>query len=286
LIEQALAAPSPVIDVQLEIPTRRPTPVLDIPTSTPVVAESTPTPTPTPTAVLGTPIVIFSARDTALKEGDCTLVSWHVENVRAVYYENMGVDGRGEREVCMDDDREDYNLTVVLPNGGTQTFTATIDFIEPTPTPKPRPTATEVTEPTPTWTPNLPTDTPTPVTTYGVKLELVGAETISCAPGASCETELSLTNTGSGIDSLTVIFSEAGAWPRELCRLDGVCGADRITLANVGSSNTGVVRLRITLPGDVTEGSMVYRLRAYSEGSAGSAVSDVASVEVRVESVE
>jgi hypothetical protein len=94
---------------------------------------------------------------------------------------------------------------------------------------------------------------------------------------------LVLTNTGSGADNLTVTFSEAGAWPHEICRLDGVCGADRITLTNMGPGNTGVVRLRITVPGDVTEGSMVYRLRAVSDNSAGSAVSGVVSLEAVVQ---
>jgi hypothetical protein len=227
--------------------------------------------------------VIFTALHTALEEGDCTTVSWRVENVRAVYYETQGVDGHGEREECIGDHPGTYNLTVILPSGATQTYTATVDLIEPTATQAPTPTLTDVPVATPTWTPSVPTDTPTPPTTYGVGLELDDGSSLSCTRGATCETELFLTNTGSGVDSLTLFFTEAGAWSRQLCRLDGVCSGERITLVNMGPGNTGVVRLQITVPDTAETGSMIYRLRAASEGNAGGAVSGEVTVEAQVQ---
>ncbi|HXF60650.1 MAG TPA: hypothetical protein VNK95_03470, partial [Caldilineaceae bacterium] len=279
------AIATPPVNVQLEIPTRRPTPVLDIPTSTPASDQLTPTvtPTPTPEPILGTPVVIFSAQDTALQEGDCTTVSWYVENVRAVFYENLGVNGQGEKEECIDDDPDTYNLTVILADGSTRTYTTTVDLIIPTATPAPTPTFTEAPEPTPTWTPNLPTATPTLATTYGVRLEVSGSAELSCTRGATCETDLFLTNTGSGLDSLTLFFTEAGAWSRQLCRLDGVCATDRLTLVNMGAGNTGVVRLRITVPENAEAGAVIYRLRAATEGNGGASVSDEIVIQAQLQ---
>src|SRR5690606_38334111 len=104
------------------------------------------------------------------------------------------VNGQGEKEECMDDDPDTFKLTVVLAYGSTRTYTTTVDLIVPTATPAPTPTFTEVPEPTPTWTPNVPTPTPTLATTYGVRLEVGGSSELNCTRGASCETDLFLTN--------------------------------------------------------------------------------------------
>lgn len=267
-------------NVQLEIPTRRPTPVLDIPTSTPSAVEAvTSAATPTPTPIWAPPFILFSAQDSALKEGDCTRVAWTVENVREVYYENQGVDGRGEREECMDDHQEDYVLTVVLSDGSTRSYTTTVAYIPATPTPEPKPTATEFIEPTPTWTPSLPTATPTPVTNYGVRLELNGSSDLDCARAATCEVELLMSNTGDAMDNLTLYFTEAASWPRQLCRLDGVCSQDRLTIANIGPGNSAILRLRVTVPDNAPDESMTYRVRALSESSPATQ-SDQISIQV------
>lgn len=276
----AISPANPLPNVQLEIPTRRPTPVLDIPTSTPSVVEAvTPAATPTPTPIWAPPFILFSAQDSALKKGDCTMVTWTVENVREVYYENQGVDGRGEREECIDDHQEDYVLTVVLSDGSTRSYTATVAYIPATPTPEPQPTATEFIEPTPTWTPSLPTATSAPVINYGVRLELNGSSDLDCARAATCEVELFMSNTGDAMDSLTLYFTEAASWPRQLCRLDGICSQDRLTIANIAPGNSAILRLRVTVPENASDESMTYRMRALSESSPATQ-SDQVSIQV------
>src|SRR5215204_6035331 len=144
---------------------------------------------------MGTPIVVFYADDKTMEPGDCTTVYWHVENVKAVYYENLGVDGRGQHDECVDDDPGDYNLMVILPNGATSMYTLTVGVIAPTNTPEPTPTRTEVPLPTETWTPEVPTSTPTPQVSYGARIEAGGETNITCERGATCELDLYAGNT-------------------------------------------------------------------------------------------
>ncbi len=283
-----VAGPTPILDFQLEVPTRRPTPYLDIPTSTPSLSDIDATatmqaivaPTATPLPPLGTPVVIFSAENTAVKKGDCTTISWMVENVRAVYYENLGVDGRGEKEECVKSDNSEYHLMVILANGATQFYTVTVGMLQPTETPTPKPTYAEEPSPTPTWTPNIPTATPTPPTVYGALLEANGSTEKSCDRGATCEVDLYVGNTGSAMDNITVRFVEAASWPRQLCRLDGVCSQDEITVANMGPTNTGVVRLRITVPEGASADPVTYRLQAVSVQSGGTAQSSSLTIRI------
>jgi hypothetical protein len=258
-------AQPPVLDMQLEIPTRRPTPVLDIPTSTPGPVDGEPGATATP-AFVGPPLVLFSAKDSALVAGECTMVSWNVENVRAVYYENLGVDGHGEKRECVRDKPGLYTLAVVFPSGDTRIYTTTVDLIIPTSTPMPTPTFTDVPPATPTWTPEAPTATPTPNVQYGVRLD-VSSTTLTCSPGQTCETDLLVTNTGSAIDNLSIQFVEAGPWQARFCRLDGVCSNSVLTLVNMGPGNTGVIRLQITVPDSTPYTESGYRFQASSDGS-------------------
>jgi hypothetical protein len=277
------ASAAPILDFELAVPTRRPTPVLDIPTSTPgIEAMLTPTlqPTATPAPPLGTPVVIFYAEDKTMEPGDCTTIFWHVENVKAVYYENIGVDGRGEKEECVRDDPGDYNLMIIMANGATQWYTVTVGVVAPTDTPEPTPTRTEVPLPTATWTPNVPTATPTPEPTYGARLEAGGETTLVCARGSTCDIDFYAGNIGSGVDDITVRFTEAASWPRQLCRLDGVCSESQMTLADMGVTSTGVVRLRITVPADASSETMTYRVQAASDGSGGNAVSSIITIQI------
>ena len=275
--------PTPILDFGLEVPTRRPTPILDIPTSTPSAAEVTATvqPTATPAPPLGTPVVLFNVEDTWLEPGDCTTVTWMVENVRAVYYENLGVDGHGQHEECMTDKNKELNLMIIAGNGATQFYTLTVDMVKPTNTPEPTPTRTEEPLPTATWTPNVPTDTPIPPTLYGTQLEAGDSTEIGCDRGTTCELDFYASNTGSAIDNIKIHFTEAAMWPRQLCRLDGVCSESEMTLVNVGPSSTGVVRLRVTIPEDAEKGPMTYRLQAVSEQSGGEAKSDSITVQIK-----
>jgi hypothetical protein len=274
--------PTPILDFGLEVPTRRPTPILDIPTSTPSAAEVTATllPTATPVPPLGTPVVLFNVEDTWLEPGDCTTVTWMVENVSAVYYENLGVDGHGEHEECMTDRNKELNLMIIAGNGATQFYTLTVDMVKPTNTPESTPTRTEEPLPTPTWTPNIPTETSTPPTLYGVQLEAGDSTEIGCDRGTTCELDFYASNTGSAIDNITIRFTEAAMWPRQLCRLDGVCSESEMTLVNIGPSSTGVVRLRVTIPEDAETVPMTYRLQAVSEQSGGEAQSNPVTVQI------
>jgi hypothetical protein len=227
---------------------------------------------------LGTPIVIFYAEDKELKPEECTTVAWHVENVREVYYENLGVDGQGQKEECVHGDAGDYNLRVVLDNGVSQWYTVTVGMTPATSTPAPTPTRTEEPMPTETWTPEAPTETPTPSVVYGARLEAGDDTSITCARNSTCEFDLYVANTGSAIDSITLRFVEASSWPRQICRLDGVCSESQLTFVEMGPSNTGVIRLRITVPADAGTDTMTYKLEAVSDGSGGASRSSVVAV--------
>jgi hypothetical protein len=279
------AAPPAGFNVQLEVPTRRPTPILDIPTSTPAPAISEPAPptaTFTPIPPQGTPFVIFAAAEPILDPGECTILTWHVENVRAVYFESQGVDGRGSREVCVDNDKNDYDLMVVLADGTPRTYTVSVDVLLPTPIPTPTPTWTDVPAPTPTWTPLPPTATPTPNVRYGVSLAADGNPAISCRADSVCEADLYVTNSGDTLDNISVYVSQTGAWSYQICRLDGVCAHDRLTLINMGAGNTGVVRVRVTIPADAQAAAQTYAFRAVSEHSNGGATSDTVTLDYAV----
>lgn len=272
--------PTPAINLQLEIPTRRPTPIVDLPTSTPVPLE--PTPSPTPTVILGTPVVLFGPVKKELLEGECTLLRWHVENVRAVYYENQGVNGVGEDEECIEDQSLIYSLLVVLGDGSQKTYTTTLTYLPPTATPKPTPSFTpELTpESTPTWTPSVPTDTPTPDVAYGVNLTVFGDSQRTCSPGSDCDFEFLVTNTGTGRDDLVVNLTATGSWPAVLCTEDGTCADRALTVSAVEAGNGKRLKLSVKLPSDAA-GQAGYSLQAASLGSGGSATSNSVGVEAR-----
>lgn len=196
-----------------------------------------------------------------------------MENVKAVYYENSGVDGRGEKEECLRDKPGEYNLMTILPNGATQWYTVTVGLIQPTETPTPKPTYAEEPSPTPTWTPNVPTATPTPPTIFGVRLEVSGATDIQCARGSTCELDFYVSNTGNAVDNLTLRFTEASIWPHQLCRLDGVCSDREMTLLDVSQTATGVLRLSITVPQDAGADTMTYGVQVVSDKSGGTTTS-------------
>lgn len=273
---------TPEINLQLEIPTRRPTPIFDLPTSTPAV--DGPPPTDTPPPIVGTPVVLFAPLQHTLERGQCTLVRWHVENVQAVYYENQGVNGDGEREECISDKPEIYTLAVILPNGGTQIYTTTIGYLPPTPTPTPTPSFTPEFEEqaTPTWTPDIPTATPTPPVVFGVSVEIFGDNRHQCNAGNTCEFSVLVGNRGNISDSLVVTYVQSGRWPALICEDGGNCATSNLALSNVNANSTRLVRLRISVSGDAANESAVYGVQAVSGGSGGGVTSTVVTVEVEV----
>ncbi|MFN8446227.1 MAG: hypothetical protein U0175_35885 [Caldilineaceae bacterium] len=255
-------------DINVEIPTRRPTPPPDVAVDANGQVIDTPTATQTPTP-LGTPVVIFGPDDKILKPGECTTVRWSVQNVHEVYYENLGVNGQGEREECIRSHDGIYSLRVILPSGETQIYTTTVTIEQPTPTP----TVTETFTPepyfTPTWTPIPPTATATPNIRRGVSMSVQGDANPKCSANSNCAIGLLVSNTGDQIDNLTVQKQSGSEWSGQLCRSDGVCG-DQLTLVSVGPGNTVFLELRLIIPADASAGQKnSYQFMATSDGSGG-----------------
>lgn len=272
----------PLINVDLPIPTRRPTPIFDLPTSTPLVdAAPTATLTPTP-APLGTPIVIFAAEQKALQKGLCTFVRWNVRNVREVYYEDLPANGEGEREVCIDEEDRIFQLRVIFGDGSAQVYTTTVAYLEPTPTITPTPSFTPVPEYTPTWTPQPPTATPTPNVRYGVVLVPASSTELVCDGSQPCEAGLLVTNSGDATDTLVVSLLQNGAFSMQLCRPDGVCAGNDLRIAGVGPGNTAYVVMHVVATTSAGAQSTTYTLLASSEGSSRSIVSQPVTISVTV----
>jgi hypothetical protein len=279
--------PTPAIDLGVEIPTRRPTPIYDVPTSTPMplepTATATATPTPTP-PLLGTPVVQFAPLLYTLESGRCTLLRWNVQNVREVYFENTGVPGIGEREVCVDDEDEVYRLAVILGDGSTKIYTATITYLPPTPTQTPTASFTPERniEPTPTWTPDIPTATPTPPIILGTTLEVFGENHRVCAAGSDCEFDFLVTNSGNTPDTLLVTIVQSGPWQALICAEGGDCSTANLTLSNVNPGGTKLVKLKVSVASDATPQRASYALQSFSASSSGVS-SGVTGVEVEVQ---
>jgi hypothetical protein len=281
--DPSAATPSSPPNLLLEVPTRRPTPVFDIPTSTPAAEASTATPTQTPSPTpMGTPVIVFAPAQQAVPDGECTMISWNVENVREVYYENIGVDGRGQREECVDDVLEVYRLVVILPDGSARTYTTTVTMLQPTATPSPTPTFTPQPVLTPTWTPQPPTPTATPSVKYGVSVANAGAVEVVCAPGSSCELPFVAVNSGTGTDSVRVNLVEIGPWSAQICRGDGVCSAASVEISDVGAGSSAYVTLRVSVPAGAS-GAGNYGVQAVSLGSGGVMVSNIARATARAQ---
>ena len=61
-----------------------------------------------------------------------------------------------------------------------------------------------------------------------------------------------------------------------------MCAHDRLTLINMGAGNTGVVRVRVTIPADAQAAAQTYAFRAVSEHSNGGATSDTVTLDYAV----
>jgi len=108
-------------------------PPLPVPTATPVpIPTLTPVPAATPQ-----PVLQFYADDTVINQGECTTLSWNVENIQAVWvypvgqpYSQFPVTGQGSREVCPSQTTT-YEMRVLLPDGTVQTQQITIQVVIP-----------------------------------------------------------------------------------------------------------------------------------------------------------
>jgi hypothetical protein len=102
------ATPEPTHTATLE-PTHTPAPE---PTATPTPE---PTETAVPTRVL-VPDPRFRADRTTLTAGECTVLHWDVDGVRAVFLNGAGRPGHSAEEICPEVSRT-YTLRVVTPDG-------------------------------------------------------------------------------------------------------------------------------------------------------------------------
>lgn len=251
-------------------PTRRPTPVFVVPTSTPgqplvggVAA------TATPVALL--PTVNFRAANQSILPGACTILSWDVENARAVFLDGGGVAGRGERQVCQRWTSQIYALKVLRLDGSEETHTVTVELVPHTVTPTVTPTNTPVLTPTPTWTPEgTPSATPIPPS-FGVSVTVDGGNQKECVVGQRCDVALVVENTGSLADEMFVNLGKSGPWAAVICRDDGNCGDTALSVA-IGPGQRRLLTLRVEIPGDAVGQSFNYQIEALS-GNSGRTVS-------------
>jgi hypothetical protein len=250
----------------LSAPTRRPTPTFAVPTSTPGTPEVVVV-TATPTPVYPEPVIEFRSAHNAVIPEDCTTLFWKVENVRAVFLDNEGVFGQGERRVCPRWGSETYTLSVLRLDGTQEDHKVTVDIQPLTPTPTPTPTYTPVLTPTPTWTPEGGTPVPsTPQIPPGVTLTVDGGNQRACAPGQRCEATIQAMNTGPLADEIFIDLSNSGPWRAELCRGDGICGETTLSLG-VGPNSQLPVYLRVDIPADAAGQSYAYQMIGASGNS-------------------
>ncbi|MBN2391328.1 MAG: hypothetical protein JXR84_11415 [Anaerolineae bacterium] len=146
-------------------------PFTTTPTLTPT-ATSTPTPTSTPLPTsTPNPNVQFWADKTDLTAGECATLYWQTNNILAIFFDNVGVYGDGERAFCpceteshtlrvkyLDSTTEDFVITLNVTGqcGVTPTSTSTLSPKEPV-----SDGATATPRPTFTPSPTLLTENPT-----------------------------------------------------------------------------------------------------------------------------
>lgn len=248
------------------IPTPRPTPAFLAATSTSipipqvVVVTATAAPTTEPASVS------FRAANETVLPGGCTILSWEVKNVRAVFFEDQGVAGTGEQKVCQRYDSQSYTLSVLHMDGTQEDHHITVRLIPHTVTPTITPTMTPVLTPTPTWTPQgTATVTPEPAR-FAVSLSADGGNLKRCEPGTTCEAILQVTNGGSLTDEIFVDLNKDGPWSAQICRVDGSCGDTAVSLG-VGAGDRQPIYLRAEIPGDAAGQSFTYSVVAASGNS-------------------
>lgn len=98
-----------------------------------IVVPGEPTSTATPN-VTAAPTIDLWADSTSLKAGECATVSWKVENVQAVFFNNEGTVGTGSKKVCPTQTTL-YELRVEKKGGALETRQIKIEVSSVTPTP-------------------------------------------------------------------------------------------------------------------------------------------------------
>lgn len=100
----------------------------------PVIAPPPPpiiTPTPAPTATPG-PTISFAANPTSIDQGNCSTLSWSVENIQAVWvypqgqpYNQFPVEGQGSQQVCPARTTT-YEMRVLRTDGVVELYSVTV----------------------------------------------------------------------------------------------------------------------------------------------------------------
>lgn len=135
--------------------TETPTPTISTPTTTTVPTVVTPTPSLTPEAQ------VFTADQTVLSQGQCTVLRWNVAESAQVFLDDEQMPNTTVQEVCPQQSTT-YTLTVIFPNAEPINYTVTIGVVTLTPSFTPTPSPTVTPSPTSTSTPTLtPTIEPT-----------------------------------------------------------------------------------------------------------------------------
>lgn len=168
-IQSVVALPTPTptptsTPAPTPTPTATPTPT---PTSTPTPT-TTPTPTPTSTPVAQ---INFWADRESIEKGECTILHWYVEYVKAVYLDGEGVPGHDMQQICPSHTKT-YTLLVVKMDDTVELRHITITVVAlptPTPTSTPPPTATATATPTST-PPPPPAESESQTTFYASRL--------------------------------------------------------------------------------------------------------------------
>ena len=113
-------------------------PVIDAPPLPTIAPTATPLPTPT-TAPQSTPAptLQFFATNTVITQGECTTLSWNVQNIQAVWvypvgqrYTQFPVTGQGSQQVCPSQTTT-YEMRVLLRDGTVHTQQITIQVTIP-----------------------------------------------------------------------------------------------------------------------------------------------------------
>lgn len=120
----------------------------NVPVIQPPPPPATPTPIPTPIPiptttpvplVTPTPVLQFFASSTVINQGECTTLTWNVQNIQAVWvypvgqpYGNFPVTGQGSQQVCPQQTTT-YEMRVLLRDGTVQTQAITIQVITSNP---------------------------------------------------------------------------------------------------------------------------------------------------------
>lgn len=130
--------------------------------------ENTPTPTDTPPlpTPMPEPVVLFWLDSDRVSAGNCTTIHWDVQNVNALFFDDIGVQGQESRQLCPSQSQT-YTLRAAY-FGGEIIRQLTLELIPAITTPTLPPTATHSkppTHPAPTATPSTqPSSTPQPPT--------------------------------------------------------------------------------------------------------------------------